>query len=122
MMDEKGQNSGRAPGTTTIAPGVLITIARLTALSVPGVAMIASVPGGVNRLFRRGSGEGVRIEVEEDAVSVDLYLILARNTNVREVSRKVQAEVGRAIEDMVGMQVQRIDVHIEDIDYDYEVS
>jgi uncharacterized alkaline shock family protein YloU len=122
MMDETGQNSGRAPGTTTIAPGVLITIARLTALSVPGVASIASVPGGVNRLFRRGSGEGVRIEVDEDAVSVDLYLILARNTNVREVSRKVQAEVGRAIEDMVGMQVQHIDVHIEDIDYDYEVS
>ena len=121
-MDEKGQNSGRAPGTTSIAPGVLITIARLTALSVPGVAMIASIPGGVNRLFRRGSGEGVRIEVDEDAVSIDLYLILARNTNVREVSRKVQAEVGRAIEDMVGMQVQRIDVHIEDIDYDYEVS
>jgi len=122
MMDEKGQNSGRAPGTTTIAPGVLITIARLTTLSVPGVAAIASVSGGVNRLFRRGSGEGVHIEVDEDAVSVDLYLILARNTNVREVSRKVQAEVGRAIEDMVGMQVQRIDVHIEDIDYDYEVS
>ncbi len=121
-MDEKGQYSGRAPGTTTIAPGVLITIARLTALSVPGVAKIASIPGGVNRIFRRGSGEGVRIEVDEDAVSVDLYLILARNTNVREVSRKVQAEVGRAIEDMVGMQVQRIDVHIEDIDYDYEVS
>ncbi len=122
MMDEKGQNSGRAPGTTTIAPGVLITIARLTTLSVPGVAAIASVHGGVNRLFRRGSGEGVHIEVDEDAVSVDLYLILARNTNVREVSRKVQAEVGRAIEDMVGMPVQRIDVHIEDIDYDYEVS
>lgn len=122
MMDEKGQNAGRAPGTTTIAPGVLVTISRLTALSVPGVASMASVPGGVNRLFRRGSGEGVRIEVDENAVAIDLYLILARNTNVRDVSRKVQAEVGRAIEEMVGMQIDRIDVHIEDIDYDYEVS
>ncbi|HEY43145.1 MAG TPA: Asp23/Gls24 family envelope stress response protein [Anaerolineae bacterium] len=122
MMDEKGQNSGRAPGTTTIAPSVLITIARLTALSVPGVAMMASIPGGVNRLIKRGSGEGVRIEIDEDAVAIDLYLILARNTNVRKVSRKVQAEVGRAIEDMVGMQIKRIDIHIEDIDYDYEVS
>jgi uncharacterized alkaline shock family protein YloU len=122
MTDEKGQYSGRAPGTTTIAPSVLITIARLTALSVPGVATMAPIPGGVNRLFRRGSGEGVRIEVDQDEVAIDLYLILARNTNVREVSRKVQAEVGRAIEDMVGMQIKRIDIHIEDIDYDYEVS
>jgi uncharacterized alkaline shock family protein YloU len=122
MMDEKGQNSGRAPGTTTIAPSVLVTISRLTALSVPGVAMMASIPGGANRLFRRGSGEGVRIEVDENAVAIDLYLILARNTNVRDVSRKVQAEVGRAIEEMIGMQIKRIDIHIEDIDYDYEVS
>lgn len=121
-MESKDQDIGRAPGTTTIAPGVLVTIARLTALSVPGVVSMASIPGGVNRLFRRGSGEGVRIEVDESAVAVDLYLILARDTNVREVSRKVQAEVARAIEDMVGMQVDRIDVHIEDIDYTRDVE
>ena len=116
-MDDKDQDAGRAPGTTTIAPGVLVTIARLTALGVPGVVCMAPIPGGVNRFFRRGSGEGVRIEVDENAVAVDLYLVLAQDTNVREVSRKVQADVTRAIEDMVGMQVQYINVHIEDVDY-----
>jgi uncharacterized alkaline shock family protein YloU len=121
-METKDQDIGRAPGTTTIAPGVLVTISRLTALNVPGVVSMASIPGGVNRLFRRGSGEGVRIEVDESSVSVDLYLILARDINVREVSRNVQAEVARAIEDMVGMQVERIDIHIEDIDYSREVE
>ncbi len=104
-------------GKTTIAPGVLVTIARLTSLRIPGVARMAPIPGGVNRIFRRGSGEGVRIEVEDGTVSVDLYLILAHNTNVREVSRKVQAEVARAIEDMVGMKAKRVDVHVEDVDY-----
>jgi uncharacterized alkaline shock family protein YloU len=84
---------------------------------VPGVASLASIPGGVNRLFRRGETEGVRIEVDGRQVSVDLYLVLRHDTQVREVSRRVQAEVARAIEDMVGMQVRRIDVHIEDIDY-----
>jgi len=38
-------------------------------------------------------------------------------TNAREVSRTVQSEVARAVEDMVGMQVKRIDIHIEDIDF-----
>ena len=121
-MDPKEQDIGRAPGTTTIAPGVLVTIARLTTLGVPGVVSMASIPGGVNRLFRRGSGEGVRIEVDESAVAVDLYLILSPDINVREVSRNVQAEVARAIEDMVGMQVERIDIHIEDIDYNLEAK
>jgi uncharacterized alkaline shock family protein YloU len=116
-MSENDQDAARAPGATTIAPGVLVTTARLAALGVKGVAAMASVPGGVNRFFRRGSGEGVRIDVEDDAVSVDLYLILVKDTNVRDVSRTVQAEVARAIEDIIGMQVTRIDVHIEDIDY-----
>jgi uncharacterized alkaline shock family protein YloU len=117
-MGEKEQvKKDRAPGTTTMAPGVLVTLARLTALAVPGVAELASTPGGVNRFFRRGSGEGVRIQVEEDCVCVDLYLILDQDTNVREVSRKVQSEVARAIKDMVGMEVQRVDIHIEDIAY-----
>jgi len=118
-MDNKDQDAGRAPGTTTIAPGVLVTLARLTALGVPGVVSMAPIPGGVNRFFRRGSGEGVRIEVDENAVAVELYLELAQDTNVREISRKVQADVTRAIEDMVGMQVQYINVHIEDIDYNH---
>lgn len=116
-MDQKEQEMSRAPGKTTIAPGVLVTISRLSALGVPGVAGMASIPSGVNRLLRRGTGEGVQIRVEDGTVAVDLYLILERDTYVRDVSRKVQNEVARAIEDMVGMEVKRIDVHIEDIDY-----
>jgi uncharacterized alkaline shock family protein YloU len=107
---------GRPTGSTTIAPGVLVTIAKLTALGISGVSRMAPVAGGVNRLFRRGAGEGVRIEVSDDTVSVDLYLVLEQETNVREVSRKVQAEVAGAIENMVGMPVARVDVHIEDFD------
>jgi uncharacterized alkaline shock family protein YloU len=117
-MDHKEKALSRAPGATTIAPGVLVTIARLTALSVDGVAEMATIPSGVNRFLRRGSGEGVEIRVENGTVAADLYLILERDTYLRDVSRQVQTEVTRAIEDMVGMAVKRIDVHIEDVQYD----
>ena len=117
-MDAQEAQGDRAPGTTTIAPGVLLTISRLTALQVPGVAAMASVPGGVNRLFKRGIGDGVRIEIRDSVVTVELYLVLEKDTNVRDVSRTVQADVERAIEEMVGMQVDRINVHIEDISFE----
>jgi uncharacterized alkaline shock family protein YloU len=116
-MAEKPYAEDPIQGTTMIAPKVLVTSARLTALGVPGVVALAPIPGGVNRLFRRGDGEGVRIEVEGHNVSVDLHLIVAQGTNVREVGRKVQAEVARAIEELIGMSVSRIDIHIEDVDY-----
>jgi uncharacterized alkaline shock family protein YloU len=106
-----------ARGLRTIAPAVLVTMARLSALAVPGVRAMAPIPGGVNRLFRRGAAEGVRIDLDDDRVAIDLHLILANDVNVRDVARRVQADVARAIEEMVGMDVTRVDVHIEDIDF-----
>ena len=117
---EKPEDEERAPGKTTIAPGVLVRIAQLTSLSVGGVAGMAPVPGGVNRLFRRGSGEGVRIELDNNSVAADLFLSLRQGVEVRKVSRKVQREVARALEDMVGMKVLRVDVHIEEISFEAE--
>ena len=105
------------PGRTTIAPDVLLTIARLTALSTPGVNRLSSISGGVNRLFRRGANEGVRILVENNTVFADLYVILNKDVNVRDVSRTIQAQIARAISEMVGMEVGRVNVHVEDIDY-----
>jgi len=104
-------------GKTTIAPEVLLTIARLTALDVTGVSRMSMVPSGVNRFFNRKYGEGVRIDITNDIVSADLYIILKNDIKIRDVSRKVQFQVARAISDMVGMQVGRVNIHIEDIDY-----
>jgi uncharacterized alkaline shock family protein YloU len=103
---------------TTIAPDVLITIARLSALSVPGVSHMAQVTGGVNRLFKRGVHDGVRIEVEDNVIVANLYLVLHKDVNIREVSRNVQSQVARALHEMVGMDVGEVEIHIEDIDYE----
>ena len=106
------------PGKTTVSPDVLVTIARLSTLSVPGVSRLAPLSGGVNRLFRRGSGDGVRIETEENTVFADLHLVIKQDVNIREVSRNVQKQVARAIQEMVGMEIGHINIHIEDIDYE----
>ena len=111
-------NSDRPPGKTTVSPDVLISIARLSALGIPGVSRMAPISGGVNRLFRKGANEGVRIEVEEDTVFADIYLVLKQDVNIRDVSRNVQQQVTRAMQEMVGMDVGRVDIHIEDIDYE----
>ena len=111
-MDESS-----SPDKTTIAPDVLVTIARLSALSVPGVSRMANVTGGVNRLFKRGVHDGVRIEVEDNVVVANLYIVVKNDFNLRDVSRNVQEQVTSALEEMVGMDVGSIEIHVEDIDY-----
>lgn len=117
-MEDTEQKDNNHQGATTIAPGVLVTIAQLTALGVPGVVRLTTPPAGINRWFRRATGEGVILSIDDDSVSVELHLILTHDVNVRDVSREVQRDVARAIREMVGMKVDRIDVHIEDIDFE----
>ena len=105
-------------GKTTVSPEVLTTISRFAALEVPGVSRLAPVAGGVNRLFHRGTEEGVRIEAKDNTVFVDLFLILKENVNIREVSRNVQQNVARSIQEMVGMEIGEVNIHIEEIDFE----
>ena len=104
-------------GTVTIAPQVLLTIARLTTLSIPGVAsMSSSFTGNVGRLLRRQSlGEGIRMRVEDDVVYLDLHIVVEPNVNLLELGRAIQQETARSINDMLGMQVGEVNVHIDDV-------
>ncbi len=105
-------------GKTTVAPAVLIAIARMAALSVPGVSGMAPLSGGMDRLFHRAGDEGVRIVIQDNIVSGDIHVVLKEDVNIREVGRNVQLQVARAIQEMVGMEVAQIDVHVENIDYE----
>jgi uncharacterized alkaline shock family protein YloU len=109
--------SPRSPGKTTIDPGVLVTIAQLTALQVEGVSQMSPVPGTVNRFLRRSHGQGVKIEIADERVHADVYVVLTPGANLREVGRNIQSEIARAISEMVGMDVGAVNIHIEDIDY-----
>jgi len=104
-------------GKTTIAPEILITIARLTTLSVPGVSRIADDPASVNRILKYRPDSGIQIEVRDDTVYATLNVVMFSDVNLREVSHNIQRQVSRAISEMVGMQVGQVDVHISDIDY-----
>ncbi|MBT3240711.1 MAG: Asp23/Gls24 family envelope stress response protein [Chloroflexi bacterium] len=110
----------RSPGRTTVAPDVILSIARLTAISVEGVSQMSGYTH-INELFQKGHrSSGVRINIDENIVNVDLYVVLENNVNVRQISRDIQQEVSRAIIEMVGMETGQINIHVEDIDYSIE--
>ena len=101
------------PGSVTVEPEVLETIARLSALEVPGVARIAKKD--VDRIW--GTGKSVSVLVQDDAVSVILHLVAGPGISLLRLGQTVQYEVTRAIQQMIGMPVKSVDVHIEDVVY-----
>ena len=101
----------RNPDTTTISPEVLHSVARLTALQVLGVHDTSP------RRHGRHADQGVQMQVSGGVVDMDLFLVLDRDVNLRQVSHEVQTAVARAISEMLGMAAGRISIHIDDIFY-----
>ena len=102
------------PGLVTVETSVLETIARLAALEVPGVVGIAE--SEMDR-FLGIAGRSVNVEVRDDKVVADLHLIAGPDASLLQLGRKVQYEVTRAIQKMLGMPVEAVNIHIEDVVY-----
>jgi uncharacterized alkaline shock family protein YloU len=48
-------------------------------------------------------------------VIVDVHLIARRGVDLLQMGYQLQQEVTRAIEDIVGMEVLEVNVHVEDV-------
>lgn len=104
-------------GKTTISPDVLHKIARLTTLSVQGVSRMASVRGRLDTILGKEGSKGVNVQVRDEKVHVEIYVVLMSDMNVRDISREIQSRVSRAISEMIGMDVGGVTIHIVDIDF-----
>ncbi|MCL4870908.1 MAG: Asp23/Gls24 family envelope stress response protein [Anaerolineae bacterium] len=116
-MDEQTPSSGRIE----VAPEVLTTIARLTAIRVEGVSRLLPAPSEMGQLFRRSTRqEGVVLHWSDNSLSFDLYVIMEPNVSLVETSRNLQRAIIEAIDTMVGIPVTAVNVHVEDVLYSAE--
>jgi uncharacterized alkaline shock family protein YloU len=103
-------------GKVTIAPSVLTTIVRLTALEQEGVHRLAPVPRPMRGLLAGSrADEGILLGISEEGVSLELHVVAEANANMLKVGDTLQTAVTRAIEEMVGLPVKTVDVYIDDV-------
>ena len=100
------------PGKITISPEVLETVVRLTTLAVPGVVRLTP-PAGLQRAL--GLKDGIKVDIYDGVVQVELHAVVESGRNVLSIAHQIQDEVSRAIEDMVGLSVDHVNVYIEDV-------
>ncbi len=103
-------------GKVTIAPDVLVTIVQKTSLAQPGVAQLCDHVPGVKRLLgMQTESRGVSVAVADNRVTVNVHLIAHRGADLLQMGRDLQAQVSRALRDIVGMEACEINIHIDDI-------
>ena len=105
-------------GEVHIADEVVAIIAGLAATEVEGVASMAGNITNelVSKLGMKNLSKGVKVEVAEKTVSVEVALNISYGYSIPEVSEKVQEKVKSAIETMTGLSVAIVNVRIATVD------
>ena len=103
-------------GTIQISEDVVASIS--VALETEGVggllnANMADLVGG-----KKMTAKGVRVEMAEDGVVVNLFLMIRYGFAIAEVAQKVQNAVYSALEGMTGFPVKAVNVHVGGISFD----
>ena len=105
-------------GEVHVADEVIAIIAGLAATEVEGVASMAGNITNelVSKLGMKNLSKGVKVEVAEKTVSVEVALNISYGYSIPEVSEKVQEKVKSAIETMTGLSVAIVNVRIATVD------
>ena len=107
-------------GEVQIADEVVAIIAGLAATEVEGVdSMAGNITNElVGKLGMKNLSKGVKVDVTEEHVSVDLSLNIRYGYNIPSVSEQVQEKVSTAIENMTGLTGLDVNVKIAGVNMD----
>lgn len=105
-------------GEVKIADEVVAIIAGLAATEVEGVSSMAGNITNelVSKLGMKNLSKGIRVEVSDGIVDVDVALNIAYGYGIPDVSSKVQEKVKTAIENMTGLEVSVVNIRIASVD------
>ena len=105
-------------GEIIIANEAIAVITGLAAMEVEGVASMAgnATRELISKIGIKSLSKGVKVDVLEDVVTVDVTLNLKYGYNVKDVSVKVQDKVKIAIENMTGLVVADVNVRVAGIE------
>ena len=107
-------------GEVQIADEVVAIIAGLAATEVEGVdSMAGNITNElVGKLGMKNLSKGVKVDVTEEHVSVDLSLNIRYGYSIPSVSEQVQEKVSTTIENMTGLTVLDVNVKIAGVNMD----
>lgn len=113
-------NEDSALGRIEIAPEVIEVIAGIAATEVEELyAMRGNFASGVvERLGKRAHSKGVKVELTENGISIDLYVILNFGVSIPKVAQKIQTNIRESLKYMTSLELDEINVHVVGINMD----
>jgi len=104
-------------GQVKISDDVVIIIAGIATNGVKGVySARTGMTDGITNLFTKNNySKGIKVEVNENTVVLDIFINVEYGCKINEVAREVQTTVKKEIETMTDLIVSSVNVHVQNI-------
>ena len=118
VLEMNQGNSGH--GKVEIAPEVIEVIAGIAASEVEGVAQMRGnfATGVVERLGKKNHGKGVKVELSEEGITVDVYCVMKFGVSIPTVAGKMQDNIRQALLNMTALEAEAVNIHVVGISFE----
>ena len=104
-----------------ISNDVVAVIAGVAVSEVPGVAgMAGGFAGGITEVLsgKKNLAKGIKVEVTQTQAKIDVNIIVEYGSRIPDVAFEIQNRVKKAVENMTGLKVEEVNVHVQGVDTD----
>lgn len=101
-------------GKVEIAPEVIEVIAGIAASEVEGVAQMRGnfATGVAEKLGKKNHGKGVKVELTEDEIIIDVYCTMKFGVTIPTVAQEIQDNIRQALVNMTALEADEVNIHI----------
>lgn len=112
ILEVNKENTGH--GKVEIAPEVIEVIAGIAASEVEGVAQMRGnfASGVVERLGKKNHGKGVKVELSEEGIKVDVYCLMKFGISIPNVAKEIQDNIRQALLNMTALLAKEVNIHV----------
>ena len=104
-----------------ISDDVVAVIAGVAVSEVPGVSgMAGGFAGGFSEVFsgKKNLAKGIKADIEENKAKIDVNIIVEYGSRIPDVAFEIQNRVKKAVENMTGLKVDEVNVHVQGVNTD----
>lgn len=107
-------------GSVEIAPEVIEIVTGIAASEIEGLSSMRGnfASGVVERFGKKSHGKGVKVELTESGIMIDLYVVLDFGVSIPEIAQKLQTNIRQTIKGMTALEIAEINVHVVGIQMD----
>jgi Uncharacterized protein conserved in bacteria len=107
-------------GSVNISEDVISIIAMEAMREVEGFGSISNPLSKdlAELIGKKSAARGVSVLPEEDSVSIDVFISVKYNYSVVQVSQAIQEAIRKSVEDMTGIPVKAVNVHVGSVAFE----